>query len=227
MTGYSKEEVLGKNPRLLKSGEQPESYYANLWSTISSGKVWQGEIVNKRKDGTTYTEEMTITPVNQGVGNTAATQFIAIKQDITARKQAEKELRLAQFSVEHASDNIFLSNSQGHFVYVNKAACDSLGYSREELLSLSVADLNPRFREEQDWPTFWEELKRQGSITYEGRNISKQGQVFPAEVTANYLEFDGQEYSFAFVRNITERKVAEEQKRHFFLLPTSASECLR
>src|ERR1035441_103334 len=211
MTGYSKEEILGQNHRLLKSGEQPESYYANLWSTISSGKVWQGEIVNRRKDGTTYTEEMTITPVNQGVGNTAATQFIAIKQDITARKQAEKELRLAQFSVENASDNIFLSNSQGHFVYVNKAACDSLGYSREELLSLSVADLNPRFREEQDWPTFWEELKRKGSITYEGRNISKQGQVFPAEVTANYLEFDGQEYSFAFVRNITERKVAEEQ----------------
>ena len=56
MTGYSKEEVLGKNPRLLKSGEQPESYYAELWSTISQGKVWQGEIVNRRKDGTTYTD---------------------------------------------------------------------------------------------------------------------------------------------------------------------------
>jgi diguanylate cyclase (GGDEF)-like protein/PAS domain S-box-containing protein len=211
MTGYSKEEVVGKNPRLLKSGNQSAAYYAKLWSTISSGKVWQGEIVNKRKDGTFYTEEMTITPVTRDVGDTADRYFIAIKQDITARKQAEKELRLTQFSVEHASDNIFWSNSQGHFVYVNKAACDSLGYSREELLSLSVPDLNPRFREEQDWPTFWEELKRQGSITFEGQNISKQGRVFPAEVTANYLEFDGQEYSFAFVRNITERKVAEER----------------
>ena len=54
MTGYSKEEALGKNPRLLKSGKQPERYYANLWSTISSGKVWRGELVNRRKDGTTY-----------------------------------------------------------------------------------------------------------------------------------------------------------------------------
>ncbi len=115
--------------------------------------------------------------------------------------------------MEHASDNIFWSNSQGHFVYVNKAACDSLGYSREELLSLSVPDLNPRFRKEEDWSTFWEELKRRGSITFEGQNTSKQGRVFPAEVTANYLEFDGQEYSFAFVRNITERKVAEERIR--------------
>ena len=93
MTGYSEEEVLGKNPRLLKSGEQPDNYYAEMWSTISSGKVWKGEIVNRRKDGTTYTEEMTITPVTQGVGNAANTHFIAIKQDITQRKKAEEELR--------------------------------------------------------------------------------------------------------------------------------------
>jgi diguanylate cyclase (GGDEF)-like protein/PAS domain S-box-containing protein len=92
MTGYSKEEVLGKNPRLLKSGEQTESYYAELWSTISSGKVWQGEIVNRRKDGTTYSEEMTITPIAQNVGQANWTHFIAIKQDITERKRAEEEL---------------------------------------------------------------------------------------------------------------------------------------
>jgi diguanylate cyclase (GGDEF)-like protein/PAS domain S-box-containing protein len=211
MTGYSREEVVGKNPRLLKSGKQSEACYADLWSTISAGKVWRGELVNRRKDGTTYPEEMTITPVIQGHGNNAETQFIAIKQDITERKWAEKELRLAQFSVEHASDNIFWSNSQGRFVYVNKAACRALGYSREELLSLSIPDLNPRFRKEDDWPAFWQELKRQGSIAFEGQNTTKQGQVFPAEITANYLEFDGQEYSFAFVRDITDRKLAEEQ----------------
>jgi diguanylate cyclase (GGDEF)-like protein/PAS domain S-box-containing protein len=93
MTGYSKEEVSGKNPRLLKSGKQPESYYADLWSTISSGEVWRGELVNRRKDGTTYTEEMTITPVTQHAGNTANRFFVAIKQDITQRKEAEKQVR--------------------------------------------------------------------------------------------------------------------------------------
>src|ERR1019366_2061385 len=96
MTGYSKEEALGKNPRLLKSGEQPEGYYAKLWSTISSGKVWQGEIVNRRKDGTTNTEEMTITPVTQDLGSMTDTYFIAIKQDITERKQAEQALRTSE-----------------------------------------------------------------------------------------------------------------------------------
>src|ERR1035437_4406512 len=92
MTGYSKEEILGQNHRLLKSGEQPESYYANLWSTISSGKVWQGELVNRRKDGTTYTEGMTITPIPPNVGEANLTHFIAIKQDITERNSAEEEV---------------------------------------------------------------------------------------------------------------------------------------
>ena len=93
MTGYSKEELLGKNPRVLKSGNQPESYYANLWSTISSGKVWRGELVNRRKDGTTYLQEMTITPVTQQSRGTTTTHFIAIKQDITERRRAEELLQ--------------------------------------------------------------------------------------------------------------------------------------
>jgi len=96
MTGYSQEEALGKNPRLLKSGAQPESYYAELWSTISSGKLWKGEIVNRRKDGTIYTEEMTITPVSQD-GGAASTHFIAIKQDITQRKTAEKQIQFLAY----------------------------------------------------------------------------------------------------------------------------------
>jgi PAS domain S-box-containing protein len=217
MTGYSAEEVLGKNPRLLKSGKQSPSFYADLWSTVSSGKVWHGELINRRKDGTTYIEEQTITPLAQNVGEVNWTHFVAIKQDITERKQAERELRLAQFSVEHASDNIFWANSQGRFVYVNEAACRALGYSREELLSLSIPDLNPRFRKEDDWPAFWQELKRQGSITFEGQNTTKQGQVFPVEITANYLKFDGQEYSFAFVRDITDRKLAENRVQYLAL----------
>jgi diguanylate cyclase (GGDEF)-like protein/PAS domain S-box-containing protein len=97
MTGYSKEEVLGKNPRVLKSGEQSESYYANLWSTISSGEVWKGEIVNRRKDGTTYTEEMTITPITRDAGNPANRYFIAIKQDVTQRKAAEERVQFLAY----------------------------------------------------------------------------------------------------------------------------------
>ena len=89
MTGYSKEESLGMNTRLLKSGEQPDGYYSNLWSTILSGKVWQGQLANRRKDGTTYTEEMTITPVTLDPGSATFAHFVAIKQDITERMRAQ------------------------------------------------------------------------------------------------------------------------------------------
>jgi diguanylate cyclase (GGDEF)-like protein/PAS domain S-box-containing protein len=131
MTGYSKEEVLRKNLRLLKSGEQPESYYAELWSTISSGKVWQGEIVNRRKDGTTYTEEMTITPVSRDVGNPADRYFIAIKQDITERKRAEEELyrahQMLQTILNTIPQRVFWKDRNCTYVGCNRAFATDAG----------------------------------------------------------------------------------------------------
>ena len=90
MTGYSAEEAIGRNPRFLKSGRQDRSYYEGLWKTIRAGQVWHGQLINRRKDGTLYTEEMTITPVRDSSG--ALTNFIAIKQDVTDRKRAEEAL---------------------------------------------------------------------------------------------------------------------------------------
>ena len=123
MTGYNKDEVLGKNPRLLKSEVQSDRYYDNLWSTISSGKVWTGEIVNKRKDGTTYPEEMTITPVVLPFGDTTHTFFIAIKHDITERKQWEEALlfktALLEAQAETTIDGILAVDESGQIIMAN------------------------------------------------------------------------------------------------------------
>jgi diguanylate cyclase (GGDEF)-like protein/PAS domain S-box-containing protein len=131
MTGYSKEEVFGKNPRLLKSGEQPEAYYANLWSTISSGKVWQGEIVNRRKDGTTYTEEMTITPVTLELGSTIDTYFIAIKQDISKRRRTEVDLfrsrQLLQYILDTIPQRVFWKDLNSTYWGCNRAFATDAG----------------------------------------------------------------------------------------------------
>ena len=94
LTGYTSEEVLGQTPRLLKSDTHDQAFYHNLWKTILSGRVWCGEIVNRRKDGSLYTEEQTITPVLDEHGD--ITHFIAIKQDITEHKRLEAQLRQAQ-----------------------------------------------------------------------------------------------------------------------------------
>lgn len=98
LTGYTLAEAVGQNPRVLKSGVHPEDFYRELWETILQGEVWHRELVNKRKDGALYDEEMTIAPVRDPRG--AVSHFIAIKQDITARKQAEEALRQARDELE-------------------------------------------------------------------------------------------------------------------------------
>jgi two-component system, chemotaxis family, sensor kinase Cph1 len=90
LTGYSRQEAIGQNPRILKSGKHSPELYRQLWETILRGEAWQGEMLNRRKDGSIYPEEMTITPVRTGGGG--ITHFVAVKQDITERKSAEERL---------------------------------------------------------------------------------------------------------------------------------------
>lgn len=210
-TGYPPEEVLGKNPRVLRSGHCSADLYRNLWSTISQGREWHGEFCNKKKNGEIYWEAATIRPITNPTG--AITHFLALKEDITERRRAEKELLLAQFSLEHASDAIFRMNSEGGIVYVNGKACRSCERSREELLSLTIPEIDPIFTKEA-WAAFWEDIKVRGAITLETLHATKQGRVFPVEVTANYLKLDGQEYAYSYVRDLTERRKLEGQLRH-------------
>jgi PAS domain S-box-containing protein len=98
LTGYRMEELLGQNPRLLKSGIQDREFYREMWATILSGRVWQGELVNRRKDGSLYTEEMSITPVQ--ARHEAITHSVGIKQDVTDRKRAEEQAELGAAAAE-------------------------------------------------------------------------------------------------------------------------------
>jgi two-component system NtrC family sensor kinase len=94
LTGYTEADAIGRNPRLLSSGRQSKEFYGEMWKTILAGEVWTGEVVNRRKDGTLYTERMTITPVRGDDGKIA--HFVAIKEDVTARKELGERLRQAQ-----------------------------------------------------------------------------------------------------------------------------------
>jgi PAS domain S-box-containing protein len=94
ITGYSREEALGENPRILKSGKQDPAFHEQLWATILRGEIWHGEVINRRKDGSLYTEHMNIAPIRSERGD--ITHFIATKEDVTVRKQLEQQLIQAQ-----------------------------------------------------------------------------------------------------------------------------------
>jgi len=90
-TGYSREEAMGATPSILRSGRQPEAFYEHLWRALKAGNVWSGELVQRRKDGSEYYEDQTITPVTDS--STGTTHFIAIKRDVSERKRVEEELQ--------------------------------------------------------------------------------------------------------------------------------------
>jgi PAS domain S-box-containing protein len=161
---------------------------------------------HKKKDGTVFPVE--VTPANfQWNGRKVI--FGAIR-DISERVKAEKDLRFTYFGLDHSNDAAFWMDAQGHFVYVNQAACSNLGYTREELLSMRLADIDPDFPTEA-WPQVWEEVRRRKVWTLTARHRTKEGHTFPVEVTANYVNFDGQEYDCTMVRDISERVLAEQK----------------
>jgi PAS domain S-box-containing protein len=151
--------------------------------------------------------EISAAPVFNKAGEVAC--IIEVCRDVTDRKRVEESLRLTQFSVDHAADPVFWVRPDASFAYANARACVHLGYSQEELLTLTVHDIDPNFPAEV-WPAHWEKLKRQGSATFESQHRAKDGRLVPVEITVNFVAFAGKEYNCASARYISERKQAEQ-----------------
>jgi PAS domain S-box-containing protein len=136
LTGYPLSEVIGKSSgELLRSGKQDKAFYDKLWSSVLSGKIWTGELINKRKDGQLYAEEQTITPVLDQNGNVS--HFISIKIDITSRKEMEKALRESEarwnFALEGSGDGVWDWNALTDEVFFSKQWKEMFGYSDGEI----------------------------------------------------------------------------------------------
>ncbi len=138
--------------------------------------------------------------------------FAARASSEMERKRNERDLRFTRFSVTKARDTVVWIGSDGHFIDVNEAASETFGYSREELLTMSIHDIDPEFPCEV-WPAHWAELKRQRSLLFESTHRSKDGKTIPVEIMANYFEFEGREYNCAVARDITVRKRSERKIR--------------
>lgn len=141
MTGYSNEEAVGRTPRILQSGRHQQEFYEELWSTISSGQVWEGKILNRRKDGTLYTEEMRISPIFGA--NRETVGYVAIKRDVTAQISAEESRLLLARMVQSSEDAIIAYSPSGTIVTWNHGAQTMLGYSSKEAAGKDVAMIVP------------------------------------------------------------------------------------
>ena len=144
--------------------------------------------------------------------NGQVVNVVEVTLEVTAQKQAERALRLTRFAMDHAANTVVWMGEDARFVYVNEAACRSLGYSHAELLSMTVHDVDPDFPREV-WADHWRDLKERRSLTFESRHRAKDGRIFPVEIVANLLEFEGTEYNCAFARDISEREQAEEERQ--------------
>jgi PAS domain S-box-containing protein len=127
-----------------------------------------------------------------------------------ARQRAEQEVALLSFALDKIHEAAFLIDDQGRFHYANEEGCAVLGYPRAELLGLSVPDIDPEFPA-GSWPDHWRDLKAQRSLSFESRHRTRDGYTFPVEISANYFEYGGRAYNLALVRDITERKRAEQK----------------
>ncbi|MBI2423008.1 MAG: PAS domain S-box protein [Candidatus Hydrogenedentes bacterium] len=218
-TGYSAEEAIGKNPReLVYSGRHDALFYKNMWDTILGGQVWRGELINRKKDGSLYNEEQTITPLRDATGQII--RFIAIKQDVTARKAAEA----AQFESEarfrgafdHGAIGMALFSLEGKWLDVNPALCRMLGYSMEELLATTIRDIIYKDDLEASLKRLDAALAGQsGAYLIDNRYCHKSGSIVWALVAiAIVRDKAGAPVHFvAQVQDITERKNAEAALR--------------
>jgi rsbT co-antagonist protein RsbR len=150
------------------------------------------------------------------------THYMGYILDITERKQMEEELQMFRTAVDHISDGVQWLNGEGCHLYVNRAMCEHLGYSRDELLQMSLDQVDPDVNIAQWRSELWPLIQERGAVSFEARHRRKDGSIFPVEVTGNYLSYAGQDYLFAFARDISERKQQEAELRMFQTLVENA-----
>jgi PAS domain S-box-containing protein len=207
--GMTQEELIG-SPQSTFMEDQYIEQIRKITSSLSrDNPVTTSEHKFRKMNGEVIWLHWTDRVILDEAGNPM--EYQGVGRDITLRKQAEERLKFTQFAVDRAADTAYWVGPDAHFLYVNDAACSSLGYSKDELLSMTIQEIDPDFSVD-GWRERWDEIQQISSSTMEMYHRRKNGDIFPVEITSNYVEFGGQAYICAFVRDITKRKEEEQQR---------------
>lgn len=217
ITGYTPEEVLGKNPRILKSGEVPDEEYRSLWESISTGREWHGEFHNKKKNGEFYWEWASISPIKGSSGKIE--YFLKVAEDITDRKRIERELlessRMNKDILSKAPFGIYVVNENGKIDYVNSSMLQISGTSFEQFMALDVFDL-PTYKR----VGLTEKIRKALDGEYFSLEDIEYSSYYTQKTTIrNFygmpLTESGKKKALIFVEDITERRRLEKLKDEF------------
>ncbi len=207
--GYSREELLDLKPQDIDGPKNSEKVKERI-KDVEEEETLVFETVHITKDG----KEIPVEINSSLITYQGKPAVLSVARDISNRKEMEEKLHLTDFSLNHASLEVYWITPEGKFVYANETTSNRLEYSREELKNMHVWDIDPdhgeEIREER-----WEKLKEEKTMTFESEHETKSGEVYPVEITNHYIEFRGEEYEFAFAKDITGLKKAK--KRNDFL----------
>jgi PAS domain S-box-containing protein len=215
-TGYTLEEVKGKNLRILESSEQQPELHKNLWETVTSGKEWRGEFHNQKKNTGTFWESASVSAITNSEG--AITGFLKVAEDITERKKAEEELREAEENYrtqfEGAMDAIFVADAEtGILVDCNPSATRLVGREKSELIGKPHRILHPTeaINGGEFSKTFKEHRYEKQGQTLETQIVTKTGEIRDVAIKASLIEVRGRKLLQGIFRDITEHKEAERK----------------
>ncbi len=208
MLGYSDDDLRGRTPAVYLGDE----LFSEALKQCKLAGVVSGEEVAFAQSGRQSVVEYSIFPVNDETGFAIA--YVVMLRDLTKRREAEKKQKLFRTLLDYSNDAIFVINpATSHFMDVNEQACRRLGYQREELLTKGVIDIDPVFNTAEKWHAHVANLRKKKSLIVESKHLTRKGVSFPVEVSVVLTGIDIQEFMLAIVRDITERKDAEEKLR--------------